>query len=405
MSTSILYHMMGIIGYEYERLILDKDTISFKISKQTKHLKCIDCKSKNVIKKGKKVRRIRGLPLGHYRVIYLDVIIHKLKCKDCGKCKQEEVNILSKPKIHYSKKFEYIVFDLLEFATINDVAKYCKMSWKTIKEIDKRRLKRKISNVKFKEINYMAIDEIYLGKKKKFMTIAIDLESGRVIHVCPGRGKDEIIKFLKKVWRYASNLQAISIDMSGSYSSAIKEIFEEEIDIVFDRFHIVNLINIKIEELRREYHNCLDEKDRKIIKGKRYLLLRNESNLKEKQYIELQELLNLNTPLTTAYILKEDLRTLWDFKSIDMAEEFLDEWIKKAKKTAIQQLKTMASTLENHKEGIFNYFKHKITKGKLIGKGITTGRLEGINNKIKQMLRASYGLRDEEYLKLKILTI
>ena len=125
----------------------------------------------------------------------------------------------------------------------------------------------------------------------------------------------------------------------------------------------------------------------------------NPNNLSEKQNVELDKVLKLNKPLSKAYILKEELRILWGCKDIATGEKYLNEWIEKSKLT---QMKQMAKTLTKYKKGVLNYFKHSIGHGKLAGHRLSTGPIEGMNNKIKRMLRITYGLRDEEYLRLKI---
>ena len=404
MSTSICYHLFGTKGYNFEALILDKGKIIFKIVRKKDELKCSKCNSKDVIKKGSKIRSLRAWPSGHYRKVFLDVTVHKLHCKSCNSRTQESIPIIPFPKAHHTKVFEYLLYDLLEFSTIQDIAKFCDIDWNTIKEIDKRRLKKRLQKYRYKDIRYIALDEIYLGKKIKYKTIVLNLETQKVVYVGDGRGKDAILNFFIKIQRYGKNLNVVAMDMSGAYYSAVKEIFPE-VPIIFDHFHIVKLMNEKIDDLRREYQNKLNSSEKKVIKGKRFLLLMNPVNMTEDQKDNLKELLELNTPLTSAYILKEELRMLWYYKDKEEGNKFIDNWLYKAEKSNIKQMKQLSKTLIKYKKEILNYFLYTISDGELAGHRLSTGPLEGLNNKIKTMIRKSYGLKDEEYLKLKLMNL
>ncbi len=169
-----------------------------------------------------------------------------------------------------------------------------------------------------------------------------------------------------------------------------------EAAIIFDRFHIVKLFNDKLSDLRRDlYREAKDQLRKDVLKGTRWLLLKNPGNLDEKkgEKERLQEALQMNEPLYTAYYLKEDLREVWNQPSKIQAENVLDAWIQKASSSGIPPLKTMAKTLSAYKSGILAYYDFPIS----------TGPLEGTNNKIKTMKRQAYGFRDMEFFKLKIM--
>jgi transposase len=168
--------------------------------------------------------------------------------------------------------------------------------------------------------------------------------------------------------------------------------------IVYDHFHITKIFNEQLSNLRRElYREANDLMEKKVLKGTRWLLLKNSSNLNEEKNEKqrLEEALSLNKPLAIAYYLKEELRLLWDLETIEEAKKFLGMWCKKAFASGIAILKKIAKTLLSHRRGIFNYFHYRIS----------TGPLEGTNNKIKVLKRKMYGFRDFEFFKLKILDL
>ena len=167
---------------------------------------------------------------------------------------------------------------------------------------------------------------------------------------------------------------------------------------VFDHFHVIKLFNEKLSAFRRElYHQASGKEDRQVLKGTRWLLLKNPENLDEdrNELQRLEEALRLNKPLATAYYLKEDLRQIWSQPDKRSARRVLRDWLARARASGIRMLIQFADTLEEHQEGVLNYYNYPIS----------TGPLEGTNNKIQPMKRQAYGFRDQAFFKLKILGI
>lgn len=179
--------------------------------------------------------------------------------------------------------------------------------------------------------------------------------------------------------------------MSGAYWSAINEHLPGAA-IVFDHFHIIKLANEKIDEIRRGLQRTLELDGQKFIKGTRYLLLYGKENLPPEKRPKLEEALAYNEPLSKAYYLKEELRQLWSQPGKDAALKHLQGWILKAYATGIQPLKKLANTLLTHARQILSYFDHPIS----------SGIMEGINNKIGRLTRMAYGYRDIDFLHLRI---
>jgi transposase len=185
--------------------------------------------------------------------------------------------------------------------------------------------------------------------------------------------------------------------MSPAYISAVRDNLPG-VALVFDHFHIVKLYNEKLSNLRRRlYREACSKGDKDVIKGTRWLLLKNPENLDEdrNELQRLEKALELNKPLATAYYMKEELRLLWSQPDKQKAYEFLIDWIYRAGSSGIDMLRRFAKTLATHLDGILAYYDHRIS----------TGPLEGTNNKIKTMKRQAYGFRDTEFLKLKIMGI
>lgn len=176
----------------------------------------------------------------------------------------------------------------------------------------------------------------------------------------------------------------VAIDMSPAYIKAVREYLKEKA-IVFDHFHVIKLFNEKLSDFRRQpYNNTGDSLKRRDIKGTRWLLLTARENLQEKteQARRLNQALEINKPLAAVYYMKEDLRQVWNWAGDKKAEWHLLSWIAMARSSGIEMLKKFATTLEEHFDGILAYFDFDC---------LSTGRLEGTNNKIKTMQRKAYG--------------
>ena len=221
----------------------------------------------------------------------------------------------------------------------------------------------------------------------------VDLKSGRILYVGDGKGSDALDKFWKKVKRKKVEIKYIATDLSAAFTASVLEHCPNAVHI-FDHFHVVKLMNDKLDDIRRTQYNM--EKDinkRNVLKGTRFLLLGNGEDIYDKKYkTRLDNALAMNEPLSKAYYLKEHLREIWSQTHKTDAEKVLSDWVEQAKESKIPQLMKMATTMLIHKSGILAWYDCHIS----------TAKVEGINNKIKVMKRNAYGFRDEEYFNLRL---
>jgi transposase len=395
MSTSLLYHGFGIRGYRYERTKYEKDAVIFVISQPWDSCRCAACGSEDLIGRGWSVRRFRGLPIGKKRV-FIELSIPRVECRRCGAVRQVKIAFADR-RVTYTRAFERYALELSRYMTIKDVAEHLGISWDVIKGIQKRHLKRKFAKPKLKHLKQIAIDEISTGKGHCYVTIVLDLESGAVVHVGDGKGGDALKSFWRRLRASGAKIEAVAIDMSPAYIDAVTTHLRGA-TLVFDRFHVLKLYNDKLSELRRAmYRELTDTMQKSVLKGSRWLLLKRPENLdpSRNEPQRLREALRLNQPLATAYYLKEELHEIWEQDDQETAAAMLMDWIVYAESTGIRMLQQFAKTLRFHAWGILAYYDYPIS----------TGPLEGINNKIKTMKRQAYGFRDPEFLKLKILAI
>jgi transposase len=395
MSTSLLYHGFAIHGYVYVRTRYEGGKVIFTIRQKKEDLRCSVCRSRHVIRRGTIQRRFRSLPIG-LKPVLITLAIQRVLCLACNLVRQVHVGFAN-PRFGYTHAFERYALELCRHMTILDVARHLGVSWDVIKDIQKRYLKKRFSHPKLKKLKRLAIDEITIGKGHRYLTIVLDLTTGAVVFVGDGKGSEALESFWKRLKRSKARVEAVAIDMSPAYISAVTENLPEA-TIVFDHFHVIKLFNDRLSEFRRQlYRQVTISKQKKVIKGTRWLLLKNPENLDpaRDEHQRLQQALELNQPLATAYYMKEDLRRLWSQNNQKAADIFLDDWIARAKSSEIKMLEKFADTLIEHRHGILSYYRYKIS----------TGPLEGTNNKIKTMKRQAYGFRDMEFFKLKIMGV
>jgi transposase len=394
MSTSLLYHAFSIRGYEYVRSQYQDGQVIFSIQQDPRSFRCAACGSRNVQPRGRVQRRFQSLPIGS-RETTIVFPIPRVACQACGAVRQVEI-AFADPRRTYTKAFERYALELSRHMTILDVARHLGVSWDIIKDIQKRDLSRRYAKPKLKHVRQIAIDEISSAKGHRYVTVVLDLESSAVVFVGDGKGADALKPFWKRLRGSKTKIEAVAMDMSPAYHEAVST-YLPEATIVYDHFHVVKLFNDKLSNLRRWLYHRAEDQQKKVLKGVRWLLLKLGENLdtEQNERARLKEALKLNRPLALAYYLKEDLRQFWEQPGKSFATAFLNDWIRRARASGVHMLHQMANTLETHRAGLLAYYDYPIS----------TGPLEGTNNKIKTMKRQAYGFRDHEFFKLKILAI
>lgn len=392
MSTSLLYHGFGIRGYQYVKTAYEAGRVTFTIRQERGDLRCAACGSLRVVRRGFQSRCFRSLPLGA-RPVQIELDVPRVGCIDCGEVRQVPVNFANERRT-YTHAFERYVLELSQHMTIRDVAEHLQVGWDLVKGIQKRSLSRRFRRVELKHLRRIAIDEISIGRGHRYLTVVLDLKSGAVVFVGDGKGADALKPFWKRLKRCRAKIEAVAMDMSPAYINAVQTHLSKAV-IVFDHFHVLKLFNDNLSDLRRQvYREATEQLHKDVLKGTRWLLLKNPENLDKTrdEAKRLHEALLLNQPLATAYYMREDLRRVWEQSDRSAAQRVLDDWIRRAECSGIRTLIRFAHTLAAHRSGILNYYRYRIS----------TGPLEGTNTKIRVLQRKAYGFRDTEFFKLKI---
>lgn len=392
MSTSLLYHRFGIVGYRYVSQHFEAGMTTFRVAQPRDKLRCSHCGSQEVWAQGGVERSFHTLPIGS-KPTFIELKVPRVFCFNCSHTRQVKVSF-AEPKKHYTRSLERYALELSRHMTIQDVADHLALSWDTVKDIQARHLQRRFGKPKLDKLKQIAIDEINIGKGHRYLTVVLNLLSGAVVFVGDGKGVDALKPFWKRLRRAHAKIEAVATDMSKAYIRAVRDNIKHAVH-VFDHFHVIKLFNEKLSALRRQLFHELTAKGQRLIKGIRWLLLKNPENLdpNKNEPQRLERALKLNEPLALAYYLKEDLRQIWMQPSKYLARLVLEDWLACARASGIRILEQFADTLEEHQEGVLNYYDYRIS----------TGPLEGTNTKIKLINRQAYGFRDHAFLKLKIL--
>jgi len=338
-------------------------------------------------------RPLYDLPIGSNPVKIL-YNYRKIECDTCDKIKVEDLNVTDAGGPKITNRMAQYIYDLCDKMTVDEVAEHLGLDPKTVKNVEKQFLKEEYGETDFSHSGYLAVDEISVGKYHEYMTVVLDFSTGRVIWVGNDRKFETLNKFFKKMPSdKIKQIEAVAMDMWNPYIKAVKS-WCPQASIVFDKYHIISDFNDVIDQVRRNEQNkeSLSKQQKDVIKGNRWLLLKNKENLKKDQKPELDELLRLNKNLFKVYILKEELKYIWKQNSEKEMKKAIKDWCLKALRTNLKPVIKFVKKIQDHLDGVLEYVNHQIH----------TSKLEGVNNKIKEIKRSAYGFHDDNYFKLKI---
>ena len=352
---------------------------------------CHDCRTPalTVHTQGRR-RFVQDLNLAT-KAVWLDVEYRKVWCERCNGVRVEHLSFCDAGKRVTHRLARYI-HDLCKVLTIKEVAKRFDLHPTTIKEIDKSFLAEEFGETDYSDLIILSIDEIALKKGHTYMTVVLNYLTGRVVWMGEGRSMETLDKFFAGMTNeQKATIEAVAMDMWEAYINRVKHHCPQA-NIVFDFFHVVQGFGRVIDKIRREEYLKASQEDREILKGSRYLLLKNEENLTEKQRPRLQKLLAMNETLNTVYILKDQLKMVYYYSDRDMVKETLDDWCAMAETISHPSVLAFINKLRFFEDGILNHADYPIG----------TSDLEGVNNKIKLIKRRAYGYHDSDYFALKV---
>lgn len=334
-------------------------------------------------------REVRDLPCFEFGTTVV-VELYRVRCPDCG-VKTEKVPQLPS-KAPFSKRFEEAVGLACEGAAVRRVARQFGLVPSTVRAIDLRYLKRWAAGRRKPPLRQMGVDEIYLGKNQKFLTVVSNLQTGEPLWFGAERKKETLDEFFQKELSafQRSAIQAACLDMWEPFRQSVEE-WVPECRIVYDKFHILQHAAKAVDEVRRAEFFRKGGAARELVKGKRWLLLSSWVHLDRRKRQQLNALFALNRRILKAYLLKESLGQLWHYTYEGAMLRYLQSWIDQLRWQRLKPMEKLAHMLLDHLEGILNYCRMKVP----------LGVIEAVNGNIKALLRRGRGYRDMNYLLLK----
>lgn len=342
------------------------------------------------------MRRVRDLPCGDLR-IYLDLEVRRVDCHVCGRVKQERLDGLA-ANPHYTKRFALYVGKQCRSTSIKEVADDLRLDWHAVKEMDKLYMREQLALAGPVCPEVIGVDEIAIRKGHVYRIVVSDLERGLPIWF-GGVDRSEESMAMFYDWLGAPQAQRLRLavmDMWKAFRNSATQ-HAPHAAILYDKFHVLRHLNEAMDQVRKaEYKRLTDRPDRQFIKGQKYVLLSHRETLSPEKQRALTTLLAANKRLSTAYILKEQFAQLWEYRSASWARKFFDQWRASLRWQRLNPFERFAALVERNWDGIAAYCQPE--------NKVALGFVEGLNNKIRVIQRRCYGLRDEDYLHLKILT-
>ena len=341
------------------------------------------------------MRWVRDLANGDLR-IYLEAEVRRIECRGCGKVKRERLEFLADNPF-YTKRFAYYVGRRCRSATIKDIAEELHLDWDTVKELEQQYMRAQLARVGTAAPKVIGIDELSIRKRHVYRIVVSDLLRQRPIWF---GGQDRSEASLKQFYDWLGEkrpkrIRLAVMDMWKAFYNAT-EAAAPQAAILFDKFHVMRHLGKALDQVRKAEYARLAGRDRKFIKGQKYTLLSHRENLSLEGRQALKTLLAANKRLNTAYVLKESFGQLWSYEREGWARRFFENWRASLKWQRLKPYQEFAEMIDRHWDGIAAYCKPE--------NKVSLGFVEGLNNKIRVIQRRAYGIRDEEYLRLKILT-
>ncbi len=343
----------------------------------------------------RRLRRVRDLSCGAWR-IYLELEVRRLWCRSCGQVKRESLEFLTDTALH-TKRFASQVGRRCRNSTIKEVAEELHLDWHSVKELDKQYMRAQLARAGIPAPKVIGIDEISVRKRHTYRIVVSDLIRSRAIWF-GGKDRSEASMSEFFAWlgeKKSRGIRLAVMDMWKPFRTATEQ-HAPNAAILFDKFHVMRHLGEALDQVRKSEYARLTGNQRRFIKGQKYTLLSRRENLTLEGRQALKTLLAANKRLNTAYLLKESFGQLWSYEREGWARRFFDNWRAALKWQRLKPYEKFAEMIDRHWDGIAAYCKPE--------NKVSLGFVEGLNNKIRVIQRRAYGLRDEEYLRLKILT-
>ena len=335
------------------------------------------------------------------RDVYLHLWRYRVFCSCCNKVVNENLPYI-RPNAHMTIRLEEALHEECAETPVKAVAQRYNLSWATVRDVDLRILRERLSKQSLDRITWIGVDEVAHEKRHKYLTVVTDLKRRKVVRIYEGRKSKSLTAFFKEIGTQGcARIRCVVIDMWKPYRSAIRRHLRNALVIV-DKFHVIKKVHEALDQVRKEEQSRLPKEERSVMKGSRWLLLQTLQTTQKKDRVpSLLNLLQLNAPLLKAYILKEEFREWYSLKPVpqetiadffERVKEHLRKWYRHVHESLLEPFEGVVQTIKNWRRPILNHF---LT-------GLSNGLSEGLNNVIKTIKKRAYGYRNKEYFILKI---
>jgi len=387
------HHFRGFV-YQHARFSADHKSIEVEVRPRQGSLAiCSRCHQPAPGYDQLAERRFEFIPLWGFFVFFL----YTMRRVDCRRCQAVVVEEVPWGDGKHTLTKAYMLF-LARWArrlSWQEAAQAFRTSWDKVFDAVEYVVAWGLEHRTLGRIDAIGVDEIQYAKGHKYLTLVyqIDLGITRLLWVGKERTAESFRGFFTTIGaEVASQIAFVCSDMWEPYLKVIREKCSEALHIL-DRFHIVSKMNKAIDEVRAEEARRMKAEGRApVLKKSRWLLLKRSENLDAEQHFRLRDILRYNLKTVRAYLLKEAFQQLWEYNSPAWAGKFLDEWCRQTMRSRIEPLKKIARSLRQHRPLILNYFRAHKT--------LSSGVVEGLNNKAKVTMRKSYGFRTFQVLEL-----
>lgn len=343
-------------------------------------------------RRGSRILTIRDTPYNEIDVV-LEIDCPVVWCPQCRKYHRVRPQAVH-PKRAMTWRFMKLLCILMTECSARTLAQQFRISERSVLRAEKEVLAiiDKARPVSMKGRSGIIIDEKYLGHKRKFITCVVDGYTGELLWMAGGKGSSSLDGFFAMLSEdEREGIKVVSVDRGNAYVKAVREHLPHA-ELSFDPFHVIKNINDAVTEVRRDQCAKAGKEHKRIIKGMRYALLKAQENVSDRQRPRLATLLEINAPINTAYVLKEQAREMYKLYYLSDAVPALQEWLELARQSGLKPFLRLAKGMARDAGYILNYFRYKLT----------SGRIEGVNSMIARVLHKTRGVGSVDYLRLKL---
>jgi transposase len=387
--TTAFNRMLGLAGAWVRDVEFSERAVIVTVALRRKQPICSGCGARGLKIKDHRVKRWRHLDLGGLRCV-IECRLRRLYCPGCGDL--PEMVEWARGGARYTRDFDDLVAFLAQQMSQTQVTRLMRIGWETVGKIVTRVVAEKLPGGRLDGLELIGVDDVSYGADHKFLTCVADHEKSSIVWATKGRNAASLQAFFDALTsEQKASIKAVSIDMSAGYEKAIRsKDGVPHAQVVFDPFHVVSLGGKAADQVRRaeyNHHGRSSSGEGKWIKGTRYSLLKDTAKQTAKQLLKLAEVVLTNKRMYRAFLLYGELRYIYKLPK-DEAAERLDAWLAWASRSRLKPFVKLARTIRKHKQGVLA----------AVELGISNGRLEALNSKVRLLSHRAYGFHSADAL-------